>query len=169
MPTYIRDLIDLPEKVHGGDFVLKLTEGVEHPEATLRPYVVTPQLADCFDRALDFIKGAVQSASSKPAYLHGSFGAGKSHFMPVPRRRGAPPDDGRRAISRRGSAAASSRPRLRSRARSRPRPSAWRWRCAWRVGSPASVRRARLPWGPSRRGRTRHGRRGRSGEDRSIP
>lgn len=83
MTTYIKDLIDLPEKVHGGDFVLKLTEGVEHPEETLRPYVVTPELARNFDEALDFIKGAIQSSSSKAAYLHGSFGSGKSHFMAV--------------------------------------------------------------------------------------
>ena len=83
MTSYIKDLIDLPEKVHGGDFVLKLTEGVKHPEETLRPYVVTPQLGECFDAALDFIKGAVQANSSKAAYLHGSFGSGKSHFMAV--------------------------------------------------------------------------------------
>jgi hypothetical protein len=38
MTTYIKDLIDLPEKVHVGDFVLKLTEGVAHPDETLRPY-----------------------------------------------------------------------------------------------------------------------------------
>ena len=57
MTTYIKDLIDLPDKVLGGDFVLKLTEGVAHPDATLRPYVVTEQLARCFDSALDFIRG----------------------------------------------------------------------------------------------------------------
>ena len=50
---------------------------------TLRPYVVTPELARNFDDALDFIKGAIQSNSSKAAYLHGSFGSGKSHFMAV--------------------------------------------------------------------------------------
>lgn len=83
MTTYIKDLIELPERVHGGDFVLKLTEGVEHPEETLRPYVVTPELARNFDDALDFIKSAIQSNSSKAAYLHGSFGSGKSHFMAV--------------------------------------------------------------------------------------
>jgi hypothetical protein len=83
MTTLIQDLIDLPEKVHSGDFVLKLTEGVSKPEATLAPYVVTPQLATCFDAALDFIKDAVHSNSSKAAYLHGSFGSGKSHFMAV--------------------------------------------------------------------------------------
>ncbi len=83
MTTYIKDLIDLPDRVHSGDFVLKLAEGVAHPDQTLGPYVVTPELALNFDEALDFIRGAVQSNSSKAAYLHGSFGVGKSHFMAV--------------------------------------------------------------------------------------
>lgn len=81
--TPIKDLIDLPEHVHRGDFVLRLTEGVEKPAETLRDYVVTPQLVECFDDALRFIKGAVDARSSKAAYLHGSFGSGKSHFMAV--------------------------------------------------------------------------------------
>ena len=81
--TPIRDLIDIPERVHRDDFVLRLSEGVAKPAETLRTYVVTPQLADAFDRALDLIKGALASGSSKAAYLHGSFGSGKSHFMAV--------------------------------------------------------------------------------------
>ncbi|WP_017326151.1 hypothetical protein [Synechococcus sp. PCC 7336] len=81
--TLIKDLIDIPERVQKGDFVLKLTEGVIHPEATLRDYVVTPELKDCFDNALSFIQSAIQSNSSKASYLHGSFGSGKSHFMAV--------------------------------------------------------------------------------------
>ena len=52
MSTLIRDLIELPEQVHRGDFVLRLTEGVERPDATVSTYVVTPQLADSFDNAL---------------------------------------------------------------------------------------------------------------------
>ena len=83
MATYIRDLIDLPERVYRGDFVLRLTEGVARPEETLRDYVVTPQLASCFDQALAFIRSALDARSSKAAYLHGSFGSGKSHFMAV--------------------------------------------------------------------------------------
>jgi len=83
MTTLIKDLIDLPERVHSGDFVLKLADGVAHPQATLRDYVVTSQLARCFDAALDFIRSGVESGSSKAAYLHGSFGSGKSHFMAV--------------------------------------------------------------------------------------
>lgn len=81
--TLIKELIDIPERVHQGDFVLKLAEGVSQPEQTLRNYVVTPQLADAFANALSFIAEAVRSGSSKAAYLHGSFGAGKSHFMAV--------------------------------------------------------------------------------------
>ena len=81
--TPIRELIDIPERVHRDDFVLRLAEGVAQPGETPRTYVVTQQLADAFDRALDLIKGALASGSSKAAYLHGSFGSGKSHFMAV--------------------------------------------------------------------------------------
>ena len=81
--TTIADIFDLPERVHQGDFVLRLAEGVEHAEQTLRDYVVTPQLAQCFDAALALIGSAVQGHTSKGAYLHGSFGSGKSHFMAV--------------------------------------------------------------------------------------
>ncbi|MDI1269467.1 MAG: phage resistance protein [Polaromonas sp.] len=81
--TFLRDLINIPERVHQGDFVLKLSEGVTHADATLRDYVVTPQLVDAFDNALGFIKQSVESSGSKAAYLHGSFGSGKSHFMAV--------------------------------------------------------------------------------------
>jgi hypothetical protein len=81
--TFIKDLIEIPERLQKGDFVLKLTEGVTRPEATLKDYVVTPELKDCFDNALSFIQSAIQSNSSKASYLHGSFGSGKSHFMAV--------------------------------------------------------------------------------------
>lgn len=81
--TLLSELIDIPEQVHKGDFVLKLTSGVEQADQTLDQYVVTEQLARCFDEALGFIKGAVQARASKAAYLHGSFGSGKSHFMAV--------------------------------------------------------------------------------------
>lgn len=83
--TTIGDIFDIPERVHQGDFVLRLTEGLsaEHRSRTLRDYIVTPQLADCFDRALSLVGSALESRSSKGAYLHGSFGSGKSHFMAV--------------------------------------------------------------------------------------
>ena len=52
-------------------------------QATLDSYVVTPQLADAFKNALGFIASAVTEGKSKAAYLDGSFGSGKSHFMAV--------------------------------------------------------------------------------------
>jgi hypothetical protein len=79
----ISDLIVLPDRVRKGDFVLNLSKGVTEPERTLEQYVVTPQLAASFDDALDFIRSAVETVSSKACYLHGSFGSGKSHFMAV--------------------------------------------------------------------------------------
>ena len=81
--TLIKDLIEIPERIQTGDFVLKLTEGVTRPEATVRDYFVTPELKGCFDNALTFIQTAIQSNSSKASYLHGSFGSGKSHFMAI--------------------------------------------------------------------------------------
>jgi hypothetical protein len=79
----LKDLISIPERVHQGDFVLQLSKGVTEPTQTLRDYVVTPQLVDAFGNALGFIQQAVQTGGSKAAYLHGSFGSGKSHFMAV--------------------------------------------------------------------------------------
>jgi len=81
--TLIKDLIDVPERVQRGDFVLRLSEGVNRPEDTLRQYVVTPELERCFDDALTFIRSSLQTRTSKASYLHGSFGSGKSHFMAV--------------------------------------------------------------------------------------
>jgi len=54
--TLIKELIEIPERVHQGDFVLKLTEGVKQAEATLGHYVVTPQLARAFDESLALSK-----------------------------------------------------------------------------------------------------------------
>ena len=36
--VFIKDLVDLPEQVNRGDFVLRLTEGVAHPDATVDSY-----------------------------------------------------------------------------------------------------------------------------------
>lgn len=85
MTTTIGEIFVIPDAVHQGDFVLRLTEGlkVDRRKETLRQYVVTPQLVQCFDQALSLIGSAVTGNSSKGAYLHGSFGSGKSHFMAV--------------------------------------------------------------------------------------
>ncbi|HEX7681258.1 MAG TPA: phage resistance protein, partial [Thermoanaerobaculia bacterium] len=79
--TFISELIDVPERVHAGDFVLKLSEGVSAAGETVRDYVVTDELQKTFDAALSLIRDAVLTSSSKAAFLHGSFGSGKSHFM----------------------------------------------------------------------------------------
>lgn len=84
MTTFIKDRIHLPERVHRVDFVLNLADGVRHARQTLDTYVVTPQLATCFRNAMGFIKSALDAKASRAAYLHGSSGAGKSHFMAVP-------------------------------------------------------------------------------------
>ena len=85
--TLIKELIQIPEQVQQGDFVLNLAAGLEGDAAkrTLDEYVVTKQLAECFEDALAFVMSAVedQNLRSKGAYLHGSFGSGKSHFMAV--------------------------------------------------------------------------------------
>ncbi len=81
MTTALRDLFDLPDQIRKGDFVLKLSEGVLHPEETAATYVVTPPLVDAFGRALMLVKGALRDQRSQAAYIHGSFGSGKSHFM----------------------------------------------------------------------------------------
>jgi hypothetical protein len=79
-PT-IGELFDLPEHVGANDFVLKLSEAITRPEATVKDYVVTDQLRGCFDEALALVKDAIGTRRSTGAYLHGSFGTGKSHFM----------------------------------------------------------------------------------------
>jgi hypothetical protein len=85
--TLIKELIEIPEKVQRGDFVLNLSHGLEGDAVhqTLAQYVVTPQLGKAFEDALSFIKSTVVGSQNrqKGAYLHGSFGSGKSHFMAV--------------------------------------------------------------------------------------
>lgn len=79
--TMWKDLIHIPE--HRSTFVLKLTEGLDNAQQTIDEYVVTPSLVDHFDQALTMIDAAMKSQQSQGAFLHGSFGSGKSHFMAV--------------------------------------------------------------------------------------
>ena len=78
----LRDLVAIPDTVHDGDFVLTLAKGVRD-KSTITDYVVTEPLAANFDKALDLIKSALETGASRAAYLNGSFGSGKSHFMAV--------------------------------------------------------------------------------------
>ena len=85
MTILLRDLIDIPERAGAEDYVLRLTDSVGpgHVESTLDAYVVTPDLADSFDTGLGLIADAVATGISRGAFLSGSFGSGKSHFMAV--------------------------------------------------------------------------------------
>ncbi|MFF0016205.1 phage resistance protein [Streptomyces sp. NPDC005374] len=81
----LRDVIDIKEKVSTSDFVLSLAEATtpEGAQHALKDYVVTERLLENFDEALALIKSSLDGHRSKAAYLHGSFGSGKSHFMAV--------------------------------------------------------------------------------------
>lgn len=84
-PPLLRDVIDIKESISTSDFVLQLSEATtpEGAERALRDYVVTERLLENFDEALGLIRSALDGRTSKAAYLHGSFGSGKSHFMAV--------------------------------------------------------------------------------------
>ncbi|GAA3473660.1 phage resistance protein [Nonomuraea roseola] len=85
MTKLLSDLIEIPERVTSGDYVLTISDGVDErfKDVTIRDYVVTEQLAASFDKALGLIQEAVERRRSHAAYLDGSFGSGKSHFMAV--------------------------------------------------------------------------------------
>lgn len=77
----VKDLFDLPESVHKIGFVEDLARAVKQPKITAESYVVTPALVASFDKALDLVAGALRDGRSRAAFLQGSFGSGKSHFM----------------------------------------------------------------------------------------
>jgi len=81
----LRDLITIPEHARAEDYVLRLTDSVGHDAAarTMDEYVVTESLAQAFDDALGIVAESIGSGVSRGAFLTGSFGSGKSHFMAV--------------------------------------------------------------------------------------
>ncbi len=79
----LRDAIHVPEAVHDDDFVMRIHEGVPAAERTLQDYVVTDKIADAFREGLTLVKSALARGNAKGAFIHGSFGAGKSHYMAV--------------------------------------------------------------------------------------
>lgn len=80
---YLRDVLDLPKSVRAGDFKVELSRGFDESEQRVREYVVTAQLEQAFRKSLGIVKAAVRDNTSHAAYLHGSFGSGKSHFLTV--------------------------------------------------------------------------------------
>ena len=83
MNPLLRDVLAIPDKIDASDFVLQLHAGVEAAERTLQDYVVTPAIAESLDEALGLVERTIAGGKSKGAFVHGSFGAGKSHFMAV--------------------------------------------------------------------------------------
>jgi len=85
MSELLRDVLDIPVQAKAEDFVLRLTDSIE-PAAiarTVDEYVVTHALTEAFDVALGLVAEALTSGVSQGAFLAGSFGSGKSHFMAV--------------------------------------------------------------------------------------
>jgi hypothetical protein len=81
----LREVLDIPELAGAEDYVLRLTDSIE-PAAiarTVDEYVVTPALAEAFDQALGLVAESLTSGVSRGAFLAGSFGSGKSHFMAI--------------------------------------------------------------------------------------
>lgn len=85
MSTLLRDVIHIDKTAGSDDYVLKITDGVDEGQLvrTLRDYVVTDDLVQRFDQALDVVASALRDGDSRAAFLSGSFGSGKSHFMAV--------------------------------------------------------------------------------------
>lgn len=79
----LRDAIDIPLAVHDDDFVLQIHRAQEAASQTLADYVVTESIAESFEKGLTLVESTLSSGSSKGAFIHGSFGSGKSHYMAV--------------------------------------------------------------------------------------
>jgi len=79
----LADVITIPTEVHRGEFVVSLEDGLTHADAVLGTYVVTEQVADAFSQALGLVANAVDTRASRAAFLHASFGGGKSSLMAV--------------------------------------------------------------------------------------
>jgi len=81
----LREVLDIPVQAGAEDYVLRLTDSIEPTEVarTVDEYVVTPALAEAFDAALGLVAEALTSGVSRGAFLAGSFGSGKSHFMAI--------------------------------------------------------------------------------------
>ncbi|KQU28756.1 DUF6079 family protein [Rhodococcus sp. Leaf233] len=79
----LRDAINIPLAVHDDDFVLQIHRAQEAASQTLTDYVVTESIAESFEKGLTLVEATLSSGSSKGAFIHGSFGSGKSHYMAV--------------------------------------------------------------------------------------
>ncbi|SFV21876.1 DUF6079 family protein [Micrococcus terreus] len=81
----LKDVFDIPVSTGAEDYVLRLTDatsGAGVGEA-IHEYVVTPSLAQAFNDAFGQVDQALSTGRNTGAFLAGSFGSGKSHFMAV--------------------------------------------------------------------------------------
>lgn len=83
LTTPLRDLVTIPQRVEAADFVIKLDEGVARHEQTIKEYVVTDAIAKAVAEGLDLVGSSLSGQKSQGAFLDGSFGSGKSHYMAV--------------------------------------------------------------------------------------
>jgi len=85
MSILLRDVIAISERTGSEDYVLKLTDSTDddHITRTLDDYVLTDSLEENFEAAFALVSDALAEKESRAAYLTGSFGSGKSHFMAV--------------------------------------------------------------------------------------
>lgn len=81
----LKDVFTIPEATGTEDYVLRLTDATTGDGAreAIRQYVVTPEIASAFGTALALVADAMTTGKNRGAFLAGSFGAGKSHFMAV--------------------------------------------------------------------------------------
>lgn len=77
------EAIDIPRAVHDDDFVIQVHRAQEAAAQTLSDYVVTESIAESFEKGLTLVEATLSSGTSKGAFIHGSFGSGKSHYMAV--------------------------------------------------------------------------------------
>lgn len=84
MTTLLSDVFDIPTRAGVEDYVLRLTDSVgDRAKGALESYVVTPALAEAFDIGLSLVADALKTGYNRGAFLTGSFGSGKSHYMAV--------------------------------------------------------------------------------------
>ncbi|GLZ41161.1 PglY protein [Actinokineospora sp. NBRC 105648] len=81
--VFLRDVIHIPESVHSGNFKIELSGGFTDTAARVSEYVVTDQIKTALGKAMRLVRAALKDGNSQAAYLHGSYGAGKSHFLTV--------------------------------------------------------------------------------------
>lgn len=63
---YLRDVLDLPESVHAGDFKVELSGGFVDTQARVDEYVVTDQLRQAFDKALGIVRAPCARTAPTP-------------------------------------------------------------------------------------------------------